>query len=182
MARILVFYGTTDGHTRKVASFVADQLRARGADVELVEAGRTDTPDPSRYAGVIVAASIHVSAYQRAVRRWVAAHAATLQSKPTVFLSVCLAVLQPDPRPQRDLAAILERFVARTRWRPTLTTHVAGALPYTRYNWLKRWMMRRIARRAGGGTDTRRDYEYTDWDELSRFVVAFEQLVAGTGA
>jgi hypothetical protein len=26
-----------------------------------------------------------------------------------------------------------------------------------------------------------RDYEYTDWDELSRFVVAFEQLVAGTG-
>jgi menaquinone-dependent protoporphyrinogen oxidase len=106
MDRILIFYGTTDGHTRKVASFVADQLRARGADVELVEAGRTNTPDPSRYAGVIVAASIHVSAYQRAVQRWVAAHAATLQSKPTAFLSVCLAVLQPDPQPQRDLAAI----------------------------------------------------------------------------
>jgi menaquinone-dependent protoporphyrinogen oxidase len=91
-------------------------------------------------------------------------------------------VLQPEPQPQRDLAAILERFVARTHWRPTLTMHVAGALPYTRYNWLKRWMMRRIARRAGGGTDTTRDYEYTDWNELSRFVLSFEQLVAGTGA
>lgn len=29
--------------------------------------------------------------------------------------------------------------------------------------------MRPIARRAGGGTDTTRDYEYTDWREVARF-------------
>jgi menaquinone-dependent protoporphyrinogen oxidase len=87
-----------------------------------------------------------------------------------------------DPPTQRDLAAVLERFVTRTRWRPALTTHVAGALPLYSVRLAQRWMMRRIARRAGGGTDTTRDYEYTDWDELSRFVVAFEQLVAGTRA
>jgi len=182
MPRILVFYGTTDGHTGKVARFVADRLRAAGAEVDVVEAQATSAPDPGTYAGVVIAASVHVSAYQRTVQRWVAAHAASLQGKPSAFLSVCLAVLQADPRPQRDLAAILERFLARTRWQPTLTKQVAGALLYTRYNWLKRWVMRRIARRAGGDTDTRQDYEYTDWNDLSAFAQAFYQLVAGTEA
>ena len=50
---------------------------------------------------------------------------------------------------------------------------VAGALVYSRYNWLTRWMMRRIARKEGGDTDTARDYEYTDWDALRRDVEIF---------
>jgi menaquinone-dependent protoporphyrinogen oxidase len=30
--------------------------------------------------------------------------------------------------------------------------------------------MKRIAKEAGGATDTSRDYEYTDWVGLDRFV------------
>ena len=47
---------------------------------------------------------------------------------------------------------------------------MAGALPYSKYSWWKRWMMRRIVAKAGGDTDTSRDYEYTDWNDLSEFV------------
>ena len=65
MARILVLYGTTDGHTGKVARFVADRLRAAGAEVDVVEAQATSAPDPGTYAGVVIAGSVHVSAYQR---------------------------------------------------------------------------------------------------------------------
>jgi menaquinone-dependent protoporphyrinogen oxidase len=50
---------------------------------------------------------------------------------------------------------------------------VAGALPYTRYNWLKRWIMRRIVAKAGGDTDTTRDFEYTDWEDLRAFARTF---------
>lgn len=54
---------------------------------------------------------------------------------------------------------------------------VAGALLYTRYNWIERWVMRRIVRKAGGDTDTSRDYEYTNWAELRAFVEQFARHV-----
>ena len=50
---------------------------------------------------------------------------------------------------------------------------VAGALQYTKYNWFIRWVMRRIVSRAGGDTDTSRDYEYTDWKDLELFAHEF---------
>ena len=34
---------------------------------------------------------------------------------------------------------------------------------------MKRLVMRVIAKRAGGDTDTSRDYVYTDWEALERF-------------
>jgi menaquinone-dependent protoporphyrinogen oxidase len=37
--------------------------------------------------------------------------------------------------------------------------------------------MARIAKRAGGGTDTSRDDEYTDWDEVESFAAAFADVL-----
>ena len=178
MSRILVLYGTTDGHTAKIARAFADTLRTRGADVDLVHAGTSD-PRPEEYEGVVVAASVHVGGYQRAVRRWVRAHARALAEKPTAFVSVCLGVLERNASTQRELKAIIDRFLARTGWRPTVTKVVAGALLYTQYNWITRWIMKRIVRKAGGDTDTGRDYEYTDWADLRSFAEEFRHRVAG---
>jgi menaquinone-dependent protoporphyrinogen oxidase len=50
---------------------------------------------------------------------------------------------------------------------------VAGALLYTQYGWLTRWFMKRIVTKAGGDTDTTRDYEYTDWNDLRTFAREF---------
>jgi len=53
----------------------------------------------------------------------------------------------------------------------------AGATPYTRYGWFVRFMMRNIARRRGLGTDTSRDYEYTDWQAVEQFARDLHRLV-----
>jgi menaquinone-dependent protoporphyrinogen oxidase len=37
--------------------------------------------------------------------------------------------------------------------------------------------MKRIATMAGRDTDTSRDYEYTDWDEVARFAEEFADQV-----
>jgi menaquinone-dependent protoporphyrinogen oxidase len=173
---ILVLYGSTDGHTAKVAAAIASTLRMEGAQVHLVNAARPG-PDPraEHYAGVIVAASVHAGGYQKAVRRWVAAHARELRAIPTGFASVCLGVLEKNPATDRELAEIKQRFLTATGWQPTMTRIVAGALPYTRYNWLKRWIMRRIAAKHHAGVDTSRDYEYTDWNDVKAFAREFLQ-------
>jgi menaquinone-dependent protoporphyrinogen oxidase len=177
MARILVLYGTTDGHTAKVAARVAETLRTSGAAVDVIEAGTKDA-QPEDYAGVIVAASVHVGGYQLTVRQWVRRHAEALRGKPSAFLSISLGVLQTDPNVQREIADIVSRFLRATRWQPAMTQNVAGAVLYTKYNLIKRWLMKRIVRKAGGATDTSRDYEYTNWAELSAFVERFNRIVA----
>lgn len=172
MNRILILYGTTDGQTAKIASFLGAELGALGATVDVRDAG-TANPDPRRYAGVIVAASVHGSRYQRPVVRWVRRHAKELREKPGAFLSVCLGVLQPDITVQRELGIIHIRFEMQTGWRAPRVKWVAGALPYTKYGWLKRAVMKRIVKRTGGSTDVTRDHEYTDWADLLVFAAEF---------
>lgn len=177
MTRILVVYATTDGHTAKIAGAIADTLRTHGAVVDVHQVGQTHRL-PDGYDGVIVAAPVRGGKYLKPVRRWVRAHAAALNARPTAFVSVCLGVLQHDAAVDRTLQTIISGFVAETGWQPVVTKPVAGALPYTRYNWFIRRVMKRIAAKAGGDTDTRRDYEYTDWQDLRGFAEQFGLLAA----
>ena len=182
MARILVVYGTTEGHTAKVAGAISETLHGTGATVD-VRAADDPAPAPDGYDAVIVAASVHAGRYQKPVRRWARTHAQVLSHKPAAFVSVCLGVLQHDTKVQHDLQTIVDRFVASTGWRPSVVKFVAGALPYTKYGWLRRLVMKRIVAKAGGDTDTNRDYEYTDWNDLRHFAADFalsaQPLAAG---
>ena len=58
----------------------------------------------------------------------------------------------------------------RARHDPERCLPVAGALAYSKYNIFVRFIMKRIARRAGAPTDASRDYEFTNWPALDRFV------------
>lgn len=171
--RMLVIYGTTEGQTAKIAGAMAATIRRCGVSVDLAEAGPAWDPAPEDYAAVIVAASVHAGGYQRALRRWVRSHAKALYGRPTAFVSVCLAIVKPTPEVMRDLSVIMSRFFEATGWTPKETKSVAGALPYSKYGWLKRRIMRRIVAKAQGDTDMTRDYEYTDWDDLRTYAQQF---------
>ena len=176
-ARILVLYGTSEGHTARIASALAETLRSLAMDVHVANAAEA-APPADRFDAVIVAASVHAGAYQRAVVRWVRENREALNTRRTAFVSVCLAVLSRDPATQRDLRDRLRAWLSEVGWAPAETKIVAGALPYTRYPWWKRYLMRRIVAREHGDVDTRRDYEYTDWTDLDAFGRAFVDHLA----
>lgn len=175
MSRVLILYGTTEGHTRAVAQAIAESLFLGGVAADVTGAGTLE-PVLRDYDAIIVAASVHSGRYQKAVVRWVRAHAVELRAKPTAFVSVSLAVLQrEDSRVMADLDAIVARFLDATGWQPGVVKHVAGALLYTRYNIFKRWIMKRIVAKAGGETDTSHDYDYTDWADVRAFADEFRR-------
>jgi menaquinone-dependent protoporphyrinogen oxidase len=177
MTNILIVYGTTDGQTRKIVRVLAEDLRAHRCSVDIVDAaGKLSRLSPESYDGVIVAASLHIGDYQRSVARWLRMHAPMIETMPTAFVSVSLAVLEQDPAARQEVDRIMDRFFTRCGWRPKITKHVAGALLYTRYGWLKRLMMKRIVAKAGGDTDTTRDFEYTDWNDVRDFACDFAEL------
>jgi menaquinone-dependent protoporphyrinogen oxidase len=166
MAKVLVLYGTTEGHTAKIAHFVADVGRGLGHEVEVVHGATEDRIDLSCYAGIIVGASVHETRHQKYVRDWIRAHRQVLERVPSAFFQVCLTSVVRDDEHQRQAAEVVARMSEETGWRPSRVGYFAGALLYTQYSWWKRFVLKQIAEREGGDTDTSRDHEYTDWDQV----------------
>ena len=181
MATVLVVYATHDGQTRKIAERVANMLRVHRHAVELFDAAHdTRHLDLSRFHAVLIGSPIRAQGYLRPVVRFVQSHRTVLDLLPTLFFSVGLAVVSKVHDGRAQTMQIVERLVAETGWRPHQVELVAGALPYTRYDFLVRFVMRWIARKEGGDTDTSRDYEYTDWNAVDRFALEFVQELEGS--
>ena len=181
MARILVLYATSDGQTAKIARALEARLSAAGNEVD-VEDAALGFPSPANYDGVVVAAPVRAGRYTKPIGAWLRRYASEFGAQPTAFVSVCLSVLSKNVKGRDEARAIPQRYVESFGWQPTMIKLVAGALRYTKYNFFVRWMMKRIVAGAGGDTDTSRDYEYTDWQDLRAFADRFAALVSARRA
>jgi menaquinone-dependent protoporphyrinogen oxidase len=172
--KVLIVYGTTEGQTQKIANFIATRLILQHHQAVTTNAALgARSADAADFDAVLVAASLHAGHYQSAVAQYVKEHLAAIQGRKNAFVSVSLAAAGHDPEDLAGLDQCVAAFLKETGWAPGSVHHVAGAFRYTEYDFLKRWAMRYIAYRKGAPTDTSRDYELTDWDEVGRFVEAF---------
>jgi menaquinone-dependent protoporphyrinogen oxidase len=169
MARILIAYGTTEGQTAKIAQHIRACLEELGHTAQTELAGELIDADLAGFDVVAIGASMHEGRYQRDVRRFVKAHRIALGATRTAFFSVSLGAASDDPNEQVRVEKVMAEFCTDCDWTPTLTRSFAGALRYTQYSWLKRQIMLHIVAKEGGPTDASQDFEYTDWDEVSRF-------------
>lgn len=169
MPKALIAYATTHGQTEKIAGYIAGRLRARGVDAVAVPAGREEAlPSLEEFDAVAAGGSIYMGRYQRDLRDWLAASAPALGAHPrTAFFSVSASAARDDELPA--VQKIADEFLAGLGWQPQSIAHFAGAVKYPRYGWWTRFVMRSISRKEGGGTDTRREYEYTDWAAVDAF-------------
>ena len=175
-----VFYATREGHTRKVAERIAADLRTRGALVDVMDVRECPRPpDWSKYSTACLAASVHLGHHEKEMVAFARNHREALARLDAAFVSVTLseAGAEDTRRSEHDRRAsaedaqrMIDVFVRETGWRPEHAISVAGALAYSKYNLLVRFLMKRIARKAGAPTDTSRDYEFTDWPAIDRFV------------
>lgn len=192
MSALAVFYATREGQTRRIAEYIARALRASGFQVDVVDVGGAlpVNLDVARYAGVVLAASIHMGRHERSMIRFVRAHRAALERLPTAFLSVSLSQAAVEDlaanavrkrRAAAEVGKAIDRFVRATRFRPARVHPVAGALLYRQYGAALRLLMRFISKVVGASTDASRDHEYTDWKALSRVADELaEPLLAGS--
>jgi menaquinone-dependent protoporphyrinogen oxidase len=139
------------------------------------------------YAAVILAASVHAGEHEREMRKFVKKYRAELEGVPAALLSVTLsqagaerpnATSEERGRFSADVDKTLNHFYRETGWHPHWVKPVAGALLYTKYGMLMRFVMKTIARKAGAETDTSRDYEYTNWAALDHFVNEFADQIS----
>lgn len=191
-SRVAVVYATREGHTRLVAEHVAAALRVAGFDVDVHQlAARRDALDLAPYSALLLAASVHLHHHEREMVAFARKHRAELERRPSAFLSVSLseagaedarATPQLRARAAAEVRGALEVFFKETGWHPHQVLAVAGALPYTKYNLLLRFLMTLVARSDGSPTDTSRDYDFTDWRALDAFVGGLAKVFVATPA
>ena len=92
-----------------------------------------------------------------------------------------LAAASARAEERQAASEIARAFPSVGGWHPDEIVSVAGRLAYTRYGLLRRFIMKRIARRQGAPTDTSRDYEFTNWDDVARLAEHVVGMIAARG-
>jgi menaquinone-dependent protoporphyrinogen oxidase len=177
--RVLIVYGTTEGHTRDLAHHLARDLAAAGRTATVEEAPPSPPyPDPTGYDAAFVAASLHVGRFQGNLVRFVQARRDALDAIPSAFVSVSLAAAGQNPDDWAGLEDCVAQFEHETGWTPAAIHNAAGAIRYSHYDFFKRLAIRHIAARRGKKTVTSRDYDLTDYAALDRFAREFVDRAA----
>jgi menaquinone-dependent protoporphyrinogen oxidase len=180
MLRILIAYDTTEGQTRTIAQHVVDAIVRSGKEVQVIDIRRPPTGFTlDGFDAILIGASIHMSKHSRQLSEFVRRHIARLNAVHSGFFSVSLSAAGSE-KERADASHFVEELLQETGWNPAIKATIAGGLLYREYGFLKRWMMKKIAREAGKDTDTSKNHEYTDWNAVdmfvSRFLVYLEQL------
>ncbi len=171
---ILIAFATTEGQTRKIARFAADHRTGLGASVELLNAEDAEGLNLARFDGVILAASLHMGHFQKALIGFAKANGAALTARPSLFLPVSLSAVGDDDAGRKGLEDCVAQFVTETLWRPGQIRQVAGALHFKEYDFFKACMMRRIAASKGKALGAGGDMDYTDWPGLEAGLTAWQ--------
>ena len=181
MKPVLVLYATREGHTKCIAEYLTGKIQSLSLPARLLEV--TQLPNGVSlvdYSAVVLAASVHVGKHEPEIVRFVRRHRADLNQMRTAFLSVSLsqagaqdtqATSESRAKAAADVKSMIDTFLADTGWKPTLVQPVAGALMYSKYNVLVRFIMKRIARRTGASTDISCDHVFTRWRDLDHLLL-----------
>jgi len=179
VSSFLVLYGTGEGQTAKIAERITATISERGHEASAIDVrDRPDSLTLEAYDAVVVGASIHVGKHQGEVRDFVTDNRDTLSEMPTAFFQVSLSSANEEKR--EEAAGYVESFITETGWHPDRIGQFGGALPFSEYGFLKRLVMKRIAKdllieeRAPNG-----DVEFTDWDAVDAFAADVAAFVEG---
>jgi len=177
---MLIIYATREGQTEKVANQVAAHLRASQIETHVVDArdsSNVEMIDLQAFDRLIFGASMHAGGLEKELVRFVNEHRGQIESKARNFFLVLLSAATKDPEMREKTLAD-----ARKKLNDQIAVHfddvemIAGALMYSRYSLPVKWIMKRIARKAGEDTDTSKDYEYTDWTQVERYAARIADI------
>lgn len=169
---ILIVYGTIEGHSRKIAEWIADHVKTNGDKSRVIDAselrGKLDVAD---HDAVMIIAPVHQRAHPEAVLDFIFAHRDSLNANPSAFISVSLSAAFDHG--QAEARSYVDHVFESAGWQPAATHLAGGALRYDEYDYFKEQIIRHIVLRGRSAADVKGDHDFTDWKALECFVDDF---------
>ena len=168
MAKILITYSTTDGHTRTICERLRQVIEDQQHSV--VVSWMTDDPDIDleSFDKVVIGASIRYGKHQPQVVDFIRKNQSALENRPSAFFSVNVVARKPE-KSQPETNPYLQKFLTKISWEPQNLAVFAGRIDYPSYGFVDRQMIRFIMWITRGPTDPTSTIEFTDWDKVDEF-------------
>lgn len=168
MAKILIVYSTTDGHTRKICLRLQKVVETHINQVTLVSVINSSTIDLNSFDKVVIGASIRYGKHNKQIYEFIKQHSRILDVKPNAFFSVNVVARKPEKN-RPDTNPYLKKFLSQISWKPKNLAVFAGKIEYQKYAFWDRYMIRLIMWMTKGPTDLKTNIEFTDWNQVEEF-------------
>jgi len=173
MARFLVLYSTTDGHTATICRRIQQVIEQDAHDVLIAELESEAMASGTNIAlnafdTIIVGASIRYGKHSKLVSEFIHRNADILKNKKSAFFSVNIVARKAD-KDTPETNPYMQKFLRQIAWQPKTLAVFAGKLNYPKYRPLDRMMIRLIMKMTGGPTDPTSVIEFTDWAKVEAF-------------
>lgn len=178
---VLIVYASVEGQTRKIADFVAAEVRKAGHEIHRFDAADKTAPVAfDAVDRVILAAPVHERRHPQTFEVFVGAHRADLQALPTLMLSVSLSAAFPEGL--EEAQEYLTEMEMRTKFKPSKELLVAGAVRTSSYDYFESQILRHVVLRDHSYDPSEGEQEFTDWDALANELAAFLKEKTGSDA
>lgn len=168
MANILIFYSTTDGHTRRICQQLQTVIEQQSHRVTLLPIEEWPHTDLSGFAKIVVGASIRYGKHSALVVDFGDKNKSLLDSKANAFFTVNVVARKPEKN-RPDTNPYMLKFLTKTSWKPKQLAVFAGKIDYQKYDFIDRMVIRFIMWLTKGPTNTDGVFEFTDWQQVDDF-------------
>jgi menaquinone-dependent protoporphyrinogen oxidase len=168
MARFLIAYSTTDGHTRSICERLKAVIEPRGHAVTVKLLNTCGAADLDACDSVVIGCSIRYGKHKPEVAQFIARHQAALEARPNALFSVNVVARKPG-KDVPEGNPYLQKFLRRIRWKPRRLAVFAGRIDYPSLGPFDRTMIRFIMWMTKGPTDPTAVVEFTDWTRVEAF-------------
>jgi menaquinone-dependent protoporphyrinogen oxidase len=168
MAKILIMYSTTDGHTLEICQYLKQVIERNNNRVTLHSMDDESNVDMKSFDKIVLGASIRYGKHSKQVYEHIKRSQQILDSKPNAFFSVNVVARKPGKN-HPETNPYLKKFLKQISWQPKQLAVFAGKLDYPSYHFWDKQIIRFIMWMTKGPTDPETVIDFTDWKQVESF-------------
>ena len=174
MINTLIIYSTTDGQTKLICNKIISE-NFKQDEVRLCSLADCSREDLSKYNKIIIGASIRYGKHNPQLLNFINKNQDILNRLNTAFFSVNVVARKPEKNTPLTNPYMI-KFLKKILWKPTKVAVFAGKVDYPSYKLVDKYMIRFIMWLTNGPTDVSKSYEFTNWNEVSKFGKVIKEM------
>ena len=175
MAKILIIYSSTDGHTKEISLRLQHIIESQELQVTVCPVKDANTVDLNSFDKVVIGASIRYGKHSKDIYEFIDKNLQILDKKPNAFFSVNVVARKPE-KSVPETNPYLLKFLKQITWKPQKLAVFGGKIEYQKYTFFDRTMIRFIMWMTKGPTDPNTNIEYTNWDQVENFGITISEM------
>jgi menaquinone-dependent protoporphyrinogen oxidase len=168
MARFLIAYSTTDGHTRRICERLRAVIEPLGHGVQVKPIAACDAADIEACDAAVIGASIRYGKHKPEVAQFITRHRAALDARPNALFTVNVVARKPG-KDVPEGNPYLRKLLRMIPLQPKRLAVFAGRIDYPSLRPMDRLIIRFIMWITRGPTDPTAVVEFTDWSRVEAF-------------